>query len=121
MPSHEIMPASGREDELLEEFASLSARCADGYDTMMDALKQREPSINDRQGLIDDRHEVYAVPLPDCQEWVMIVSIDRKDQAAPRTLHGAIMAYPAVMLGTRAKHRVFRSFGLTKSVWEGKP
>lgn len=87
---------------------------------MVDALDRREPSLTDQQGLLDDRQETYAIPLPDCPERAKIVTIDRRDRAAPRTLHGTLLNEPIAALKKRAMSRASGWLGLINPSREGK-
>lgn len=90
----EVAPVPGHEAEILAEFTNLPLKCADGLDAMLDILADQEPSPRDRCGLLDDRHEVFAIPLPDCAKRRLIVSIDCKAGARPRALHGTVASNP---------------------------
>ena len=62
----EVNPVPSYEAEMLAEFDALSLDCADGLDAMLDILAEQEPSPRDRCGLLGDRYETFAIPLPDC-------------------------------------------------------
>ena len=116
MPRYEVEPVPGCEDEILAEYAALPVACADGFSAMMDILGDHEPSLKDRCGLIGDRHELYAIPLPDCARRMMIVSIDRRSRAMPRALHGTLPALGRVC--DQGASQAIRQMGLINPSWE---
>lgn len=116
MPKHKVEPVPGYEDALLEDYAALPLPCADGFSSMIDILETQEPSVRDRCGLIADRHELYAVPLPDCGERVMLLSIDRKARARPRALHGTLPASKSAC--DRGARIAIGQLGLVNPSWE---
>jgi hypothetical protein len=83
---------------------------------MTDILTEREPGIRYRCGLIADRYELYAIPLPDCLERALIISVDRKDKRMRRFLHGCL----PVSQGTcdQSAQIAVRQFGLNDPSWE---
>jgi hypothetical protein len=87
MTDYKVEPVRGCEQQILKEYASLSVGCAHGFAELMDSLAKNEPSIKDRCGLLGDKHEIYAIPLPDCKDHLMIISIDRKSTSKPRAIH----------------------------------
>lgn len=86
----EVAPVPGHEAQILKEFTDLTLKCADGLDAMLDILAEQEPSPRDRCGLLADRHEIFAIPLPDCAKRRLIVSIDCNAKGRPRALHGTV-------------------------------
>lgn len=88
----EVNPVPGHEADILAEFMALPLKCADGFDAMLDILSEQEPSPRDRCGLLADRHEIFAIPLPDCAKRRLIVSIDCKARGRPRALHGTVVS-----------------------------
>lgn len=118
MSTYKVAPVPGYEDQILEEYARLSLPCADGFYNMIRILEHNEPGLNDRCGLIDDRFELYAIPLPDCVKRAMIVTVDRKRTAMPRAIHGTVPRSSRAC--DRGAKLAIRQLGLVDPSWEIK-
>jgi hypothetical protein len=116
MASYKVEPVPGFETKILDQFRSLSVTCASGFDHEMDTLEESEPGVLYRCGLLDDRHELFAVPLPDCDGYKLILTIDRKDPVLPRSLHAIIPA--ADKCCTTGAMIATRQLGLINPSWE---
>lgn len=116
MPNYKVEPVPGYEDAVLDEYRALPLPCADGFARLVDLMEQDEPGTRYRCGLIADRHELYAIPLPDCATRVMIVSVDRRVRAAPRAIHGVCRSSKAAC-GQGARIAIGQ-FGLVNPSWE---
>lgn len=116
MAEYEVEPVRGFETQILNEYKSLPVNCANGFAVLMDILGKNNPSTKNRCGLLNDRHEIYAIPLPDCQKRLMMMSIDTKDTALPRAIHGVIAANDkACVQGAKL---ATRQYGLINPSWE---
>jgi len=119
MTTFKVEPVPGCEEELLKHFGGLSLACADGFSNMLDILEDNEPSLKDRCGYLEDRYELYAIPLPDCAQRVLIVSVDQKASGQPRWIHGTLPVSAGVCeLGRQIAVRQFR---LIDPSWEKRP
>ncbi|WP_226582793.1 hypothetical protein [Acuticoccus sediminis] len=116
MAQFEVLPVPGYEDAILEEFRTLPLKCADGLDTMIGMLEDREPSVKDWCGLIAGRHELYAIPLPDCAQRRLIVSVRRTDRTRPRTVHGTLPGGEYAC--SRGRDIAVTQLGLINPLWE---
>jgi hypothetical protein len=94
LPRFEVAPVTGYHDSLLSEFNDLPLACADGLDTMIGRMDHRDPNPKERCGLIADRHELYAVTLPGCDDRAMIMTIDIAAPGRPRAIHGTLPLDP---------------------------
>jgi hypothetical protein len=116
MPDYEVEPVRGCEQQVLKEYGALSVGCAHGFLELMNALGKRDPNIRDRCGLLDDQHEIYAIPVPDCKDHLMILSIDCKSAARPRAIHGILPVGSTVC--NQGAGQATRQFGLINPSWE---
>lgn len=116
MGQFEVSPLPDYEDELLEEYETLPLECAHGFSKIFDTLKASNPNLKDRCGLMSDRFEVFAIPLPDCMDRNMIVSIDTKDTYHPRYVHGTLIS--SVNLFQNSARLAAKQFGLNNPTWE---
>lgn len=112
----EVEPVPGHEAEILKEFTDLPLKCADGLEAMLDILAEQEPSPRDRCGLLADRHEIFAVPLPDCAMRRLVLSIDCKAKGRPRAVHGTLPSSPHSCENGRLL--ATRQLALTGPAWE---
>jgi hypothetical protein len=89
--SRVVEPVSGYRDEVLRDFETPPTACVAGADFLIEELEQNNPDLDERCGLLNDRYEVYAVRLPDCRSYVLVVSLDTSlVQPWPCTLHGLL-------------------------------
>lgn len=89
--SREVEPVPEFHDEVLESFKKPTSKCVAGADFLIEELEEQDPDLNERCGLLDNRHEVYALSVPECRGNVLIVSLDTsKKRPWPCTLHGLI-------------------------------
>lgn len=108
------------EREILDEFAdrAVSKECASGADFRLEELEEQEPDIDERCGLLDNRHEIYALIIPDCSRYALAVSLDigSVEQPWPCTVHGLVSR------GNRpceqARFRATKHFQLINPSWE---
>jgi len=116
MAQYEVAPLPDYIDAILKEYEGLSLPCADGLHTMIERLGEREPSLRDRCGLMADRHELYAITLPDCPRRALVVSIDARATPRPRVVHGTLAIAPE--LAARARDLARSQLGLINPTWE---
>ena len=58
---------------------------------MVDTELRRDDPLEGRCGLIDDRFEFYAIPVPQCSRARMAISIDRRrGRRSAAMQHGAV-------------------------------
>ncbi len=78
----------GFEEEVLASVRLLSPVCVENF-LMVDLELRRTDPETGRCGLLGDRFEVYAVPIPQCPSARMIVSFDLRARRRPGLQHGA--------------------------------
>jgi hypothetical protein len=74
-----------------DQIRALDADCATGALFLIDELGAADPDLDERCGLLDMRHEVYAVRIPGCRRHRLVVSIDRGGKNAC-AVHGVVPA-----------------------------
>lgn len=116
MDRFEVKPLPQYEDAILDEYAALPLKCADGFYTMIDLLSERNPSPNDWCGAIDARYDLYAVPLPDCYRRRLVLTVDQTDTDRPRIVHGTISGSEDAC--SRAARIATRQLALVNPSWE---
>lgn len=116
MTAFEVAPLPRYEEAVLDEFRDLPLACADGFETLVGRLEEREPALRDRAGLMADRHEIYTIPLPDCAQRRLVLSIDCRDPARPRLLHGTLPQGDKLI--ARARDLARLQLGLADPAWE---
>lgn len=103
-------------EEVIREYAALSQDCCYGYNILCDTLERSDPKIKHRCGLIGGRYEVYALPIPECGERHMIITVDLNDRTMPRYVHGTV---PSADLGfNTGGHIAIRQLGYDQGPWE---
>jgi len=81
---------------VLAELVAASVECVDGVDLLLEELEAADPPAEDRCGLLDLRHEVYALRIPRYARMRLAVSIDRAPGGvAERHLHLIAPAWEA--------------------------
>ena len=76
---------------MLAELVAASVECVDGVDLLLEELEAADPPAEDRCGLLDLRHEVYALRIPRYARMRLAVSIDRAPgDLGPVTVHGLV-------------------------------
>ena len=112
-----VEPVSAFADEVLQDFMKPSTRCVTGAHFLLEELESQDPDLEERCGLLDDRHEVYALIIPRCSHLVLIVSLDTKQRRPwPCTVHGLVRSRKTPCDGGRS--RATRHFALTNPSWE---
>jgi len=102
--------------EVLDDFRSPSKDCVTGADFLLEELDNEDPDLNERCGLLADRHEVYAVRVPRCPHLVLAVSLDLGERRPwPCTVHGLL---PSQNACEAARQRAARHFDLIDPGWE---
>jgi hypothetical protein len=82
---------------------------------LIDELEAADPDLDERCGLLDMRHEVYAVRIPGCRRHRLVVSIDR-DRNDACVVHGVV---PAAGRACNAAHGFAAAqLELTGRAWE---
>ena len=84
------------------QIRALDADCATGVLFLIDELEAADPDLDERCGLLDMRHEVYAVRIPGCRRHRLVVSIDR-DRNDACVVHGVVPASSARRLRSAAR------------------
>lgn len=117
MAKFTVGPVPAFKEDILGGYKSLPLDCARGFVEVTRLLKIGGPNeTTDRLGRLDDRFDVYAVPLPDCPERRMIVSIETPGGDGHRWLHGSVPARERLKL--RARQLATRHHGLVNPIWE---
>jgi hypothetical protein len=112
-----VAAASGSEAALLKEIGELGTECIDGIDFLLEELERQEPDPDERCGIFDLRHEVYALAVPGCRSRKLAVSIDRAVAAPqPCTVHGVVTAGGNAC--RNAARRASDQLGLINPAWE---
>ena len=115
-----VVTLPDHEDAILAEIGALSFDCARGVDFLLEELEEQDPDTDERCGLLGGRHELYALRIPDCPRYAMIVSLDtRRPRPWPCTLHGLVprKARPR----DAARLIVSTQFNLVRPSWEPAP
>ncbi len=96
----------GFEEEVLASVRRLSPRCVENF-LMVDLELRRTDPETGRCGLLDDRFEVYAVPILQCASARMVVSFDLRTRRRPGLQHGAasVRAVCDRAMGLVKRHR----------------
>ncbi len=103
-------------EEVVSEYEKLSPECCYGYSILCDILEREEPRLTHRCGLIGGRFEIYAIPIPECNERHMIISIDRKDPSLPRYVHGTVPN--SGLICNNGGYLAMRQLGYNNAPWE---
>jgi hypothetical protein len=102
---------------VLQDFVSPSARCVEGAEFLLEELEAQDPDLDERCGLLDGRHEIYAVVVPGCSSLVLVVSLDVSGRQPWRcTVHGLLARRGRPCDAGRA--RAARHFDLVNPSWE---
>jgi len=113
-----VEPVAAFEDEVLADFRAPPVRCVEGVVLLLRELERHDPEPAERCGLLDDRHELYAIPVPGCGAYRLLVSLDTAgNRPWPCTLHGLRPA--ARNTCDTARTCATRHFGLIAPTWEG--
>lgn len=112
-----VGPATGFEEEVLKDFLSPSTRCVAGADLLLEELEKFDPDLDERCGLLADRHEVYALNVTRCRHLALVVSLDIVvPRPWPCTVHGLL---PRSGLPCETgRQKAERHFNLTNPSWE---
>ncbi len=119
-----VVEALGYEDEVYASVSALSERCQLGVIMIVEELKSNDPDVEDeRCGLLADRHEVYAIVIPErptlfsrCKNHRLAVSIDLKSGPPPTAIvHGVVPLQDACEASRRL---ATRHLGLVNPTWE---
>jgi hypothetical protein len=84
--------------EILRATDDMSDRCVSGLLMMLELLQNPEmqPDMEDRCGLLTEKsrgYEVYALRLPGCARYRLVVSLPEKDPIGGQiTMHGPVRA-----------------------------
>lgn len=86
-----VAPVPDAEDAVLADFHAAPDDCLDGAHLLLEELETQEPDLDERCGLLADRHEIYALRIPRCARLRLAVSVDRKaGDFGPVTVHGLV-------------------------------
>lgn len=84
---------------------------------LLEELAHLDPDPDERCGLLDGRHELYAIPVPGCRRLVLAVSLDTgRPDPWPCTVHGLLgrTGTPCA----QARKRAERHLNLVDPIWE---
>ncbi len=110
--------------EIVKAAKAMSDKCVSGMLMMLELLEdpspEVQPDLEDRCGLLSEgkkRHEVYALQLPGCRTYRLVISVPERDMThGPITLHGPLRATTKTC--ENAATLAARHLGLRKPVWE---
>jgi len=112
-----VEPVPAFAAEVLKDFEKPSTRCVTGADFLLEELEQQDPDLEERCGLLADRHEIYALDIPRCAHLVLVVSLDtKKRQPWPCTVHGLHRSHDRPCDAGRSI--ATRHFALINPSWE---
>lgn len=116
--SRTVTAPVGFEEEVLADFRNASVECVAGVDFLLEELAAQDPDPDERCGLLALRFELYALRIPGCPRWRLLLSIERPAEPAlqPCRIHGLApaLARPCDLLRPRAE----RHLRLINPVWE---
>lgn len=116
MSTYVAEPVEGYEDDIFSEYHALSLPCADGLQTIIERLSERNPGDRDLRGWIDGDREIFAIPLPNCAHRLLVVSIGRGSEDGRRLLHGTVAS--GTSSTEYAKRLVTEQLRLIHPSWE---
>lgn len=109
----------GFEDEFRSSWMALSDDCVEALLMILEEMEGDDPDVDERCGLLEDRHEVYARRLPGCASHRLVVSLDLSGAAPhPMALHAAVPSQPTPCAAARSI--AARQLKLVNPVWEPK-
>lgn len=115
--SRTVEPVPEFRDDVLKDFESPSAGCVAGADFLLEELERTDPDLDERCGLLDNRHEVYALRVPNCRGLALVVSFDTsRNRPWPCTLHGLLSRRSRPCEAGR--HRAVKHLDLVNPSWE---
>ena len=115
--SRTVEPVPKFQDDVLKDFKSPSVKCVEGADFLLEELEENDPDLDERCGLLNNRYEVYALPVPNCRSLVLVVSLDTsRNQPWPCTLHGLLSRRGRPC--EAARKRAVKHFNLIDPSWE---
>lgn len=86
-----VIAPPGFETELIDSIRRLSDTCKENVLMLEEELGFNDPYLSERCGLVADRYEVFAITIPSCRGFALVVSSDLKSATPPPVmLHGAI-------------------------------
>ena len=112
-----VEPVPAFAAEVLKDFEKPSTRCVTGAVFLLEELEQQDPDLEERCGLLADRHEIYALDIPRCAHLRLVVSLDtRQRRPWPCTIHGLVRSADRPCESGRV--RATRHLDLTHLSWE---
>jgi hypothetical protein len=113
----EVSPVPRFAEEILREFEEPPAACVAAADFLLEELERHDPDLDERCGLLADRHELYALRMPCCGRHMLIVSLDTaRRRPWPCTVHGLLSSRVRPCEAGRA--RATRHLDLIDPSWE---
>ena len=112
-----VEPVAAYLAEVLADFDAPSTQCMMGVDLLLEELELSNPDLDERCGLLADRHEVYAIEIPRCAHLMLAVSREiAADIPWPCTVHGLVRTkeHPC----EAARRKAERHFELIHPSWE---
>lgn len=114
-----VGPVPAFKEDVLNGYRSLRKDCALGFMAVTRLLKTAPLNERtDRCGRLDDRFEVFAVPLLSCPARAMVVSFEAPTTTGHRWLHGSLLI--GKRLKDRAGHLAAHHHGLINPTWEAQ-
>ena len=107
--------------EVGDTIGKLDITCGSGVFMLIEELKNPDPKIqpdvDERCGLLANKREIYALDIPGCDGFYLVISLDCADPlTGPVILHGAIAAKDQTCEVGRAI--ATRHFKLNNPIWE---
>ena len=104
-------------DELLNQLTDIDLICVIGVEMLTKELENDNPDLDERCGLLNSQHEVYALRIPEWSEHVYVVSLDiSQSEPWPCKLHGLLSQRGRPC--EAARHLVVQHFNLINPSWE---
>ncbi|MBM9593302.1 hypothetical protein [Roseitranquillus sediminis] len=109
-----VTAADGCDEEIYRALKGLSERCQENMIALAEELAQADPEAEERCGMLDGRHEVFALRASGCGRARLLVSVDTRAAGRPVTIHGIAGTDPCAA----ARALVSRHFNLRSAIWE---
>ncbi|WP_323796754.1 hypothetical protein [Nisaea sp.] len=103
--------------QVREDFVSPSVDCVAGAYFLLEELEERDPDLDERCGLLANCYEIFALAIPKCSEYALVVSLDISgDRPWPCVVHGLLRRNSSAC--DAGRRRATTHFKLINPSWE---
>lgn len=110
-----VAPPEGFDDTVAMEIADHDDDVQQEIFMLIEELEDTDPEVDERCGLLAERHEVYAMRVPGHRGKRLALSVDRLPGSHRVLLHGIVPSHHACATARRLAVRQLR---LIDPIWE---